>query len=89
LAKRAELVGDTKQAIAHVADAAKLTREPGDQMQLERWLTRLDEKLRPLLVSRPPLPKTLQPLPNQKDFLQEIAPRKRGRPRKPQINTNP
>ena len=88
LAKRAELARDLVAALRHLADALRLTREPGDVLQLERWQARLEDQRMPLL--RPPKQTTsTKPLPGQKEFLPHIIPRKRSRPKKTVSNPTP
>ena len=45
LAKRAELAFDLTAALGHLADALRLTREPGDVLQIERWAERIKLEL--------------------------------------------
>jgi hypothetical protein len=45
LAKRAELECNLVAATQHLADALRLTREPGDVLQIEKWVARLRETI--------------------------------------------
>ena len=88
LAKRAELARDLVAALRRLADALRLTHEPGNVLQLERWQTRLEDERMPLL--RPPKQTApIKPLPGQKELLPEITARKRNKSKKAVSNPTP